>query len=289
MAPQHLLLMLVVNLVWGFTFVAGKWGVTELPPILFTGMRFLLIAMVLIPFLKIHKGQMKALFLIGMFSGALHFSAFYGGMSLAEDASTIAIAIQLGVPFSTIMSVLFLGETIGWKRGAGILLAFGGIMVMSFDPRVFDYIDGMLLAVLAAFMAAVATIFMKRLYDVGVFQLQAWVAVFSFPILFLFSGLTESGQWASVQSAGWMGWTGVIYTAIGASLVGHAGMYYLIQKYDVSLTAPLTLLAPIFGVIFGVTIQGDVITARMAMGGVLTLLGCFIIAVRKRELVDTGP
>ena len=53
-----------------------------------------------------------------------------------------------------------------------------------------------------------------------------------------------------------MGWGGVLYTAIGASLIGHAGMYYLLQRYDVSVTAPLTLMAPIFGIVFGVHLFG---------------------------------
>jgi O-acetylserine/cysteine efflux transporter len=85
-----------------------------------------------------------------------------------------------------------------------------------------------------------------------------------------------------------MGWGGVIYTAIGASLIGHAGMYYLLQRYDVSVTSPLTLMAPVFGIVFGVMFWGDELSLRFWLGGGLTLLGVLIIGLRKPEVRKAG-
>ena len=44
MAPRHLALMLLTCTIWGFNFVAAKVGVRELPPLLFTGLRFSILA-----------------------------------------------------------------------------------------------------------------------------------------------------------------------------------------------------------------------------------------------------
>lgn len=289
MSPPHIGLILIITLIWGFNFVAGKAGVDEMPPILFTGLRFLLLSIALVPFLRIHRGQMWPVFVISMTMGGVHFALFYGGLAAAEDVSTVAIAVQLGVPFSTIMSILFLNEKVYWRRWSGIALSFLGVMVIGFDPKVFAYIDGLMLVVAAAFVGSIAMIFMRQLRNVPVFQLQAWIALLSWPLLFLFSAIMEQDQLEAIGSASWLGWSAVLYTAIGASLIGHAGMYYLLQRYEVTQTAPLTLLAPIWGVIFSVALLGDTLTGRMLIGGVMTLIGVGIVSIRQKELVDTGP
>lgn len=289
MTPRHLLFMIAICVVWGFTFVAGKAGVNEFPPIFFTGLRFVLLAAVLAPFLKVEKGQMANIALVSVALGSVHFALFYTGLSLSENVSIVAVAVQLGVPFATLLSVFFLGERIGIWRSLGIGLAFSGVMIIGFDPAALDDLDGLVLVLLAAFVAAIGTVVMRRMKNVGVFQLQAWVAMLSWPVLFALSAVGESGQMAALQAASWQGWGGVIYTALGASLFGHAGMFYLLQRYEVSQTAPLTLLAPVFGMIFGITVWGDALTLRIGVGALITLFGIFIIAIRKKEIVDTGP
>lgn len=289
MSPPHIALILMITLVWGFNFVAGKAGVDAMPPILFTGLRFVLLAVLLLPFLKIQRGQMLPIAIISMTMGGIHFALFYAGLAAADDVSAIAIAVQLGVPFATIMSILFLGEKVFWRRWSGIALSFLGVMVIGFDPLVFNYLDGLALVVLAAFVGSVAMIFMRRLENVPVFQLQAWIAMLSWPILLVLTLLMEDGQVDAIRSAGWLGWSAVLYTAIGASLFGHAGMYYLLQRYEVTQTAPLTLLAPIWGVVFSIMLLGETLTPRMIAGGLMTLIGVAIVSMRQKELVDTGP
>ena len=50
-APRHLALLVGINLIWGLNLVASKYGVAECPPILFTLLRFSLLALVSVPFL----------------------------------------------------------------------------------------------------------------------------------------------------------------------------------------------------------------------------------------------
>ncbi len=288
MSAPHLTLILFITLVWGFNYVAGKAGVTELPPILFTGLRFFLLSIILLPWLKLHRGQMWPIAIISLTMGGVHFAIFYMGLAAAHDVSTVAIAGQLGVPFATIMSILFLNEKVHWKRWAGISTSFAGVMIIGFDPVVFQYLNGLILVILAALVGSIAMIYMRRLNGVGVFELQAWIALMSWPVLAPLSVLMEDGQIAAITAATWAGWGGVLYTVIGTSLVGHAGMYYLLQRYEVTQTAPLTLLSPVWGVFFGVTLLGDTMTPRILLGGALTLIGVAIVTIRQKALVDTG-
>ncbi len=279
--PEHLVLSLAINLVWGYNLVAVKIGVTEFSPLAFTALRFAVLAAVLVPLLRLQRGQMPALFAIAMTMGALHFGLIFAGMALADDVSAVAIVIQLNVPFATILSVAFLGERIGWPRVAGLALAFAGVLVMSFDPRVFGYLDAVALTAAAALSGAIGMLLMRRIRDVGVIQLQGWLAVFSLPVLVVLAASFESQFAAQAAAASWRGWAAAIYTALAASLVGHGGLYYLLQRYPVSVVAPQTLLATVFAVLFGVTLLGDTLTPRMLIGGVLTLVGVLVIVLRQ--------
>lgn len=280
--------MFIICLVWGFTFVAGKAGVEEMPPMLFTALRYSLLAILLFPFLKIVDGKMPQVMVITITMGSAHFALFYGGMSVADNVSAIAVATQLGVPISTIMSIIFLNEQVGWRRWLGIGMSFGGVVVISFDPAIINERLGLIMVIGAAFIGSVGTIIMKQIKDTGVYQMQAWIAMMSWPPLFAASLIFESGHVAALTQSSWMAWGGVVYTAVGASLIGHAGMYYLLQRYDVSVTAPLTLMAPVFGIMSGVIFWGDTLGIRFWIGGTVTLLGVLIIGLRKREVAPAG-
>ena len=225
---------------------------------------------------------MKEVIIIALCAGPIGFGLFFLGLANA-DASVVAVVGQLGVPISAIMSVIFLKEEIHWRRWLGIVLSFGGIMIISFDPAVFTFITGILFIVASAFVGSIGTIFQRRIKNVGVFEMQAWVAAIAAPFMLGASLAFESNQWELMQSASLLAWSGIFYVAFASSLVGHAGIYYLLQRYEVSQTAPLTLMAPLFTVIFGVTLLDDTLTWRMALGGAVALTGVLIVNVRSAK------
>lgn len=287
-AGRHLALLLGMNAIWGMNLIASKIGVSQLPPVFFTALRFMALGLLLAPFLRWHRGQMQNLLAATVFTGPLAFALLFVGMYLVADASMIAIASQMGVPFSTLLSVWLLGETIRWRRRLGIALAFGGMVVISFDPRVLAYWDGLVLVVLSCFIGALGLIFVKRLHDIKALELQSWIGVIGGPTLLLLSLLTETNQFEAAAAADWRGWGALCFTTILSSLVAHTGWYYLVSRYPVTSLAPLTLLSPLFGIFFGVTLLDDHLSWRMLLGGAITLVGVFIVLIREKRLVDTG-
>lgn len=288
MTPQHLAFMMLINLIWGFALVAAKVSLEHFPPMMFTALRFTLIVMVLFPFLRIHEGRMKEVLIIALCAGPIGFGFFFAGVALSNP-SVVAIVGQLGVPFSTIMSVIFLKEKVYWRRWSGIGLSFAGVMVISFDPTVFHFIWGLVFIVASSLVGSVGTIYQRQIKRVGVFELQAWIAVVAAPVMLVGSLLFERDQIELITSATMLQWSGVFYVAFASSLVGHAGIYYLLQRYEVSQTAPLTLLSPIFTIIFSVALLGDVLTTRMIVGTLIALTGVLIVSLRQKQIVRTDP
>src|SRR4029434_9076286 len=118
---------------------------------------------------------MTNLFAAAMLTGPAAFALLFAGIFLTEDAATVAVATQMGVPFSTLMSVLFLGETIRWRRTLGIVLAFAGIVIISFDPRVFAYWEGLALVVGSSFVSSLGLVFLKPLRCMRPLELTSWI------------------------------------------------------------------------------------------------------------------
>lgn len=288
LAGRDLAFLILINLIWGLNLIFSKVGLEQFPPVFFTALRFCSLAVLLLPFLRWHRGQMRNLIFAAMFTGPLTFALLSTGIHLVKDASMVAVATQLGVPFSTLLSVWLLGETIRWRRRLGIVLAFGGIMIIGFDPRVFDYWPGLMLVVASCFVGSLGLIILKKVHGVRPFELQAWVSLVGGPVLALMSLSFESGQWQAVQAADWRGWSALAFTMFMSSMIAHSGWYYLVSRYPVTSLSPLTLLSPLFGVFFGVTLLHDQLTARMLIGGAVTLIGVFIVLMREQRLADTG-
>lgn len=283
MKPTDLVLVLIANLAWAFNFIAGKVGVEHFPPFLFTTLRFSLVLLLLLPFLRPIPGKVWPMLQIGLVLGVGHFSLMFAGLNAAGDVSSIAIIAQLYVPFSTILAVILLNETIGWRRISAITIAFVGVMIIGFDPIVLNHLSALIYILGAALLMAVASILMRNLQGVGVFQMQAWLGLIATPGLLCLSLIFESEHINALQTADWVDFSAVAYSAIGASIIGHGLYFYLLQRYPVSTIAPLLLLTPIFAIIFGVVLLNDQLTWRIVLGGTATLLGILVITQRSSK------
>jgi len=71
MRLSHLLLAILVCFVWGLNAVAAKVGVTYIPPVFFTALRFILVLMCLAPWLRPVPGKWDVLIPAVFFMGGL--------------------------------------------------------------------------------------------------------------------------------------------------------------------------------------------------------------------------
>ena len=288
--------LLAVCVVWGFNFVVAKFAVTGapgwvpgfegVPPIFFAFLRFALLYAFLAPWLRPRPRDMKTMFGLAMCMGALQYTLMFMGLVWATP-SGMAIAVQMGVPFATILSVVMLKERVGLPRVMGMLLAFAGVVLVIANPAELDMSLGLMLGVGSAFVAALGMILVKRL-PLDSIHLQAWIGLISWPPLLALSLVFERDQLQSAVSGGWWFVGALLITVVLVNIFGHGVFYKLLQRYDATLIAPITLLAPLVGVISGILVVGDPWGWRLIVGGLLTLAGVGIIAIRQNRKLPTA-
>src|ERR1700749_5015527 len=120
-----------VPLLWGYQFVAIKVGVAAFPPLFFLALRFLAIALLLVPFVKPPtRQQLGPVAAISIFLGGLNFGLFYVGLELGSGSMS-AVAYQLATPFTVLLAWPLLAERPSRLAAAGVLLAFAGVIVLA--------------------------------------------------------------------------------------------------------------------------------------------------------------
>ncbi len=287
MGLKDFFILCLCCLIWGGNFVLSKWMLSDLaiPPFFFAAIRFTLVAVLMAPFLLPIPKHFINLCLAGLCVGALHLAFLYTGLKTAP-AGAAAIVSQMMIPFATILSVIFLHEKIGAKRGVGIIGALIGVIILIYNPDSFAFDVGLVYVAVAFFIMAVGSILIKSVGDIGPFQYLAWMSVLAIPSLSIASFLFETGQIETAKSSGWGLMIGVFYTALLASIFAHGQYFRLIKKYDVSLIVPLTLMTPFWAVLLGVLLRGEPFSLKLIIGSIFILASVYVIARRQKQTLN---
>jgi O-acetylserine/cysteine efflux transporter len=278
--PRDLAVALAINLVWGLNIVFVKLSVTAVPPFTAALLRQSMVMLVCLPWLRIVPGRMRDLVALSIVVGGAFFAVVNLSLVVTENVGALAIAGQLGAPFSLILAIVFLGERIGVVRVFGMALAMGGCALLVFDPAAAREVPGLLLTVLASMLWATGSLLQRRLIGVGIPTMYAWVGLGGMivlgPLALFFETPVMTGTVAIPAAA--FGW--IAFSALGSTLIGSGGMAWLLQRHPVTTVIPVTLGVPVIGVVASSIVFGNPLTPVMVLGGAIALAGVAIVTMR---------
>ena len=280
MKPFDLFTAILVPVIWGMGFIVAKAGMTHFSPILLMALRFTLTAACLIWFFRPPPGVYRQLFWISLVSAALQYSLTFNGLR-GIDASTAGLLVQLEVPFGLLMAWIVLGDRMTLRQALGILVAFGGAVLIIGEPRLSGDLVYAFLVIAGAFTWSVGQIMIKKLGNVGGFNLLTGVALFAAPQLFVASLLFEQNQVEQVMTASAAAWGAVVYLGLVMTALGYGLWYRLLGHYSVNQVMPFLLLLPVTSVCGGIFFLGESLTIKIALGGCLAIGGVAMITVQR--------
>lgn len=280
LGTRDLLVALMMNILWGLNIIAVKMGVEQLGPFTAGALRQAIVLLVCISALRIVPGRMRELVGLGILSGGIFYVFVNASVLVADNLGALAIAGQVGVPFSLLLGVVFLRERIHLARMLGVMLSFGGIVLLLFDPAIANEWLGIALTAAGSFIWAVCSLIQRRLRGVRLMTIYAWIGLGGLVVLVPAAILAEPEALRALphQPIGALGW--IAFSALGSTLLGQGAMSWLLQRHPVSSVTPLTLAAPVFSVVAASLFFATPITPLMILGGVIALAGVSIVAIR---------
>lgn len=275
MTLTDILTALAVVTIWGINFVVIKIGLEDLPPVLFTALRFLFAALPLVFFVKRPQAPWPLVCAWGLFQFALQFTLLFSGMRLGLPAGLASLVIQLQAFFTIGLAVLALGERPNGFQLAGALVAFCGMGLVALHLHGQATLTGLLLVVLGGVCWAVANIVTKKMGPVNAISLVVWGSLVSTPPLLLASWLMEGqAAWqAAAHAFGWKSLATVLFQSYPNTLLGFGIWSLLMRKYAAASIAPFSLLVPVAGMTGAALILGESLEWWKIVAGLLVLAG----------------
>jgi drug/metabolite transporter (DMT)-like permease len=286
MSARNFLIFAAVCLIWALNNVVSKIVVSDMgvPPLFYAALRSVVVLAAVGRWLLPMPRPRLRLLIVALLIGGPNFALIFIGLETTSP-SAAAITVQLNVPITTMLSVIMLGEKVRWRRGLGILMTFVGAAFVVVDPDRFAISTGLLFVIASAAASSIGAIMMRQMQGLHPLRIQAWVGLSAIAPLGLLSLLVEHRQIEMARQAGWSFVEAVLFSALVVSVVAHSTNYWLMQNHEASVIAPLTLMNPLFTVLFGVTLTHDLITPPMAAGAAIALLGVLIILLRPNRML----
>jgi O-acetylserine/cysteine efflux transporter len=278
MSPRDILLVLAVVIVWGVNFVAIRWGVDEVPPLLLTALRYVVAAVPAIFFIKRPKVALGILVAYGFAVGVGQFGLLFTAVKFGMPAGLASLVIQLQAFFTIGLAVLFLGERPGPAQLIGALIAFAGIGVIALERLGGAALWPFLMTIAAAACWGVANIVTKKAGKIDMLAFVVWSSLVPPIPLYLLSLLFE-GPGAvplALSQITLLGIGSLLFIGWVSTVFGYGAWSVLLGRYPASTVAPFTLLVPIAGIGSAALLLGETISGLELIGSLLVFAGLLL-------------
>ncbi len=264
---------LTVSAIWGLNVVFMKIAMDDLPPLLFNTLRFSVLILVLLPFVRINFQQLRQLLPLALVMGMGHFYLLAIGLTYVPSF-VASFCLLLGGPFSAFLGYLILNERLTRWQVLAITIATLGATVPSLLSGNISLQMGMLLITLSTFLWAVGNIQVRRLPSISTMSIQFCIAIITAPISFVFYWYTHDIT-ATMDYITLPALASLAYVVIFSSIIGYALWYRLIHTHGIQQITPFALIQPVFTLIFGYLILSESLNLWQWLGSGVTLMAIY--------------
>lgn len=276
---KALVAYLVVCVFWGSTYLAIKVGVTELPPFLFAGLRFLTAGLLLLVLARAlgdplpRRNDWGTLAIVGvlLLAGGNAFVVWSEQYIGSGIASIFVVTVAMWTALFDAVIPGGAGE-LNWRIIAGLLLGFlGTILLVGATPAEVLAADkrGPIALTLASASWALGTVYAKRHptqaspYMGAAFQMivgGATVALMG----------TLLGEWPAWHLSA-RGLGAMAYLVVFGSILGYSAYSYALRHGSATIVGTYAYVNPVIAVLLGWLLLREPVQARtfVAMGMIL--------------------
>lgn len=275
MPLRHALLAAAVALVWGVSFTVVELGLRDLPPVLFSALRFALVFAAAAFVAPPRDLRVRTVILVGLVGSTGHFGLLFCAMNAGMPAGMASLVIQLQAVFTMAFAMLVLGERVSVRQAAGAALALAGIALIAVGRGGGFPIGALLLTVAAAASWGAGNVATRHAAPQSPVSLIVWSACVPAVVLGALSlhleGPTVIADALGSLDAG--GLAALAYLAPVATVFGFSAFAWLLREHPASRVAPFALLVPVAGIAAAALVLGERPGMPELVGAVVIISG----------------
>lgn len=269
-------------LIWSASFVAGKIGIADCPPLILLTVRFLVAGALILGIAALRGGwnlsrrDVMAFALIGVANNALYLGLGYTGLRTIS-AGLNALIVSANPVFTTILAAALLGEQITWRKVVGLLLGVAGValIVAHRIAAGTDGVIGIAFSVGALVSIVAGTLLFKVLAPKGSLWVGNGVQNISGGLAVLPLALMFSDAGDIVPSARLV-WS-LAYLILLGSIVAYVLWFHMLTVAGATAASAWHFLMPPLGMLFGWLMLGERVVAWDLIGIVPVALGIYLV------------
>ena len=291
MPVRHIVLALTVALVWGVNFVVIDVGLETFPPILFAALRFTLVALPAVFFVRRPGVHWKWVVAIGTFLSAGQFSLLFVAMDLGLPAGLASVVLQLQAMFTIFLAVVLLGERPGRRQLIGAAVALGGIAVIAAGRAEAVPLLAIVLAAGAGLSWAAGNVATRKAQAPDAKAMLVWSSLVPpIPLGVLSLSLEDHGQIEHALTTFDLGGVlALLYVVIASTAFGFGAWTWLLKRHPASKVAPFTLAVPVVGIASAWLALGERPNLAEGVGAAIVLCGLALTVVSYRRRAERRP
>ena len=278
--------VLVLCIVWGIQQVALKGVAANAPPVMQLAIRFGGASIFFGLWVFIREGNRAftdGTLPSGLLLGLLFSLEFvFAGQALVHTTAAHSVVFLYTAPIFTALGLQFLPEErLSRLQWLGIGVAFLGIVIafLGFSGRpVLELLTGDLLALLGGVSWGVSNVVLRRGRVGGARTAKTVLYQVATATIVLGAFAVATGQSQVELSTTTV--LALLFQTLVIAIASYLLWFWLLRHYLTSRLMLLSLLTPLFGVLFGAALLGDPIDLRFAVGAMLVLMGVLIVNIR---------
>ncbi|SIO94745.1 EamA family transporter [Vibrio spartinae] len=294
MVRNDLLLAIVVMAIWGFNFSMIKLGITEVNPLVATAARFTLAVIPAIFFIRRPNVAWRYLFAYGLVFGVGIWGMASWSITAGLSSGMSSVLLSSNALISMAAGVWLQKEHVSKRKIIGAVAALVALLILVSATNGNITPQGLMLIMIAATSWTIMGMIVKASKTTQAFAFNVWGMLFAPIPLVLFAMSIYGSNIIFEAIAAWDMKTtvAIVFQAYPTTLLGYWVWNRLLIRYPLSMTAPLTLLVPIFALISGYFMYDEVLSLAQVVACIMFLVGIgFIVkpaSTRKSQQIQSS-
>ena len=281
----------VVYVVWGSTYLAIELAGETMPGFFGAGVRFTIAGLLMLGFiawrrspgtLRIGRAELLSAAVVGLLLPGANSILFVTEQKVPIGLTSLIIA---SIPLWILLLRLLVGERPDLLSTIGLVIGFGGIVLLVHPGSDTGPLSYLLITVAASFMWALGSFLSPRIPVPRDALVATGYEMLCGGLVLLVIGLVAYSP-SELDPAHWSARSilGLVYLITFGSLLGYSAYVWLLANAPIAKVSTYAYVNPVIAIALGVIVLDESITLRIVFGALLILAAVAIVLQRESAL-----